>query len=105
MASRDVIQVPQLCFSIKEFCVATKIGKNTYYKLQSIGRGPREIRIGSKILISAEDAALWRQEQAQFTAGSKSVEAQRQLLHGRAVTAGQAAAKSALHVSQRKRIV
>ena len=102
---RDGTSVEVLCMSIAMFCAMNSIGKNTYYKLQASGRGPREIRVGSKVSIAAEDAAEWRRSEAErnFVADAVIV-AERAARHKRAVAAGVAAAKSPRHVSQRSRM-
>jgi hypothetical protein len=46
--------------SIASFCAKHRISKPTYHRLQRAGKGPREIRIGSRVLITAESAAAWR---------------------------------------------
>jgi hypothetical protein len=48
------------CFTREEFCAAHHIGRTTYHELRKSGKGPVEMRIGSKILISRESAAAWR---------------------------------------------
>jgi hypothetical protein len=48
------------CFTREEFCAAHRIGRTTYHELRKSGKGPVEMRIGSKILISRESAAAWR---------------------------------------------
>jgi hypothetical protein len=48
------------CFTMGEFCVAHRIGLNTYYRLRKQGLGPAEIHIGTKVLITKESAARWR---------------------------------------------
>ena len=52
--------VQKLAFTVKSFCKAHEISTPTYYRLRKEGRGPREMRIGSDIRISAEAAADWR---------------------------------------------
>jgi hypothetical protein len=47
-------------YSIEEFCRRHSICKGTYYNLQAAGRGPRETRAMSRVLISREAAAVWR---------------------------------------------
>ena len=50
-------------FSIAEFCARNgPISRALYYKLKQAGCGPREMRAGSRVLITAEAAAAWRQE-------------------------------------------
>jgi hypothetical protein len=48
------------CFTVNEFCLAHRIGLNTYYKLRKAQKGPHEIHVGSKVLITRESAAAWR---------------------------------------------
>jgi len=52
---------PSAAYSIIEFCDAHGISQSTYRKLKKQGHGPREMRLGSRILISLEAAAAWRQ--------------------------------------------
>jgi hypothetical protein len=52
--------IERAAFSISEFCVAHRISEGFYYKLRHQGLGPRETRYGDKIIISIENAALWR---------------------------------------------
>jgi hypothetical protein len=47
-------------FSIREFCDANGISHGTYFNMRRRGEGPREMRIGSRVLITAEAAAEWR---------------------------------------------
>jgi hypothetical protein len=47
-------------FTLSEFCVAHRIGLNTYYRLRKTGKGPEEVRIGTKVLVTKESAARWR---------------------------------------------
>jgi hypothetical protein len=49
----------QAVFTIKEFCDRYRIATSFYFKLQKQGKGPRTMRIGSKVLITAEAAADW----------------------------------------------
>lgn len=51
---------PADCLSIEEFCARHRISKQFYYKLRAEGRGPTEIRLGSRVLISKEAAEDWR---------------------------------------------
>jgi hypothetical protein len=55
-------------FSINEFCARHgPISRSYYYKLKEAGLGPREIRIGARVLISKEAAAAWRRERETTT--------------------------------------
>jgi len=48
--------------SISRFCARHDISRATYYNLRQAGLGPREMRIGARVLITAEAAAAWRRE-------------------------------------------
>jgi hypothetical protein len=48
------------CFTREEFCAAHRIGRTMYHELRKSGKGPVEMRVGSRILISRESAAAWR---------------------------------------------
>jgi hypothetical protein len=48
------------CYSIAEFCQSHRICRGTYYNMQAAGKGPRETRAMSRVLISREAAADWR---------------------------------------------
>lgn len=45
--------------SIAEFCREYGIGVATYYRLRQRKEGPKEIRIGRRVLIPREAAAEW----------------------------------------------
>jgi len=59
---------PRLAFSIREFCEAHGISEGLYYKLKKQGLGPREMRVGSRTLITIEAAADWRREREDASA-------------------------------------
>ena len=46
--------------SVDEFCADHRISRAFYYKLRREGRGPREMRVGSRVIVSDEAAADWR---------------------------------------------
>lgn len=55
-------------FTIAEFCARNgKISRAFYFKLRSEGLGPRELRLGTRVLITAEAAADWRREREAAT--------------------------------------
>ena len=54
--------IPQLAMSVAQFCTAHAISIGMFYKLRRKGRSPREMRIGTRTLITFEDAAVWRAE-------------------------------------------
>jgi hypothetical protein len=53
--------------SISRFCARHDISRATYYNLRQSGLGPREMRIGTRVLITAEAAAAWRREREAAT--------------------------------------
>jgi predicted DNA-binding transcriptional regulator AlpA len=54
------LPTPRLALSIPEFCKAHGISEGLFYKLKRHGEGPREMKVGSRTLISFESAAEWR---------------------------------------------
>ncbi len=61
---------PRLAFSIKQFCQAHSISEDFYYKLKRQRKNPREMLVGSRVLISIESAADWRREREAATANA-----------------------------------
>jgi hypothetical protein len=53
---------PAAAYSIAAFCVAHDISESFYFKLREQGLGPREMRVGARVLISLESAERWRRE-------------------------------------------
>ena len=49
-------------YSIPLFCARHGISERFYFKLKAAGRGPAEIQLGNRVLISREAAARWRAE-------------------------------------------
>jgi len=49
-------------FTIDEFCATHRLSPSMYWKLRAAGRGPREMRVGTRRMISAESAAAWRRK-------------------------------------------
>jgi hypothetical protein len=60
-------RVPRLAFSIAEFCAANSISIPMYLKIRGQGLGPREMRVGTRVLISVEAAEKWRREREKTT--------------------------------------
>jgi hypothetical protein len=56
------LKTPPACFSIASFCVAHHISEAHYFSLKAQGLGPREMRLGARVLVTFEDAAAWRAE-------------------------------------------
>lgn len=50
----------QQAFSIPEFCDAHGVSRSFYFLLRKDGRGPRELRVGRRVLITRDAAAEWR---------------------------------------------
>jgi hypothetical protein len=50
----------QDAYTIAEFCVKHRVGRAFYFKIKAQGIGPKEMRVGAKVLISREAAAAWR---------------------------------------------
>jgi predicted DNA-binding transcriptional regulator AlpA len=58
-------------FSIPEFCHRNSMSRGTFYNLDKIGKAPRTMRFGQKVLISKEAAADWRREREAESANKK----------------------------------
>jgi hypothetical protein len=52
---------------IPTFCLLHSISRASLYNLWRNGHGPTVMRIGSRVLISRESAALWRREMETIT--------------------------------------
>lgn len=62
-----------LCaFSIAQFCKAHGISRGTFYNLAAQGLAPREMRVGSRVLITVESAADWRKAMERRADDSKA---------------------------------
>jgi predicted DNA-binding transcriptional regulator AlpA len=46
--------------SVDEFCADNGISRATFYNIRREGRGPAEMKVGTRTLISAEAAEAWR---------------------------------------------
>jgi hypothetical protein len=60
MPDEPVAAVDPPVYTIKEFCREHRLGHSLYHQLKAEGRGPAEIKLGRKTLISREAAARWR---------------------------------------------
>jgi hypothetical protein len=86
----------RVAYTIPEFCFRNHLSRQKYHKLRSEGRGPVEMRLGlNSIRITAEAERDW-QRQMQEPRPDLEVRCVQ-----RAVKAGDAAAKSSKHVSNR----
>jgi predicted DNA-binding transcriptional regulator AlpA len=66
--------VAPAAYSIDQFCAAHGICRASYYNMKKAGTGPREMRVGSRVLISYESAAEWRRErEAEAAQGAAEV--------------------------------
>lgn len=53
---------PRAAFTVAEFCESHRLSRSALYKMWAAGKGPRIMRVGSKVLISIEAAEAWRRE-------------------------------------------
>ena len=71
--------VPQLAMSIPQFAEAHGISASMYFKLKKQGLTPREMKVGTRTLITFEAAAKWRAErEAASTAPPEKARAKRE---------------------------
>jgi predicted DNA-binding transcriptional regulator AlpA len=60
-------------YKVPEFCEAHGMSQSAYYELKREGRGPREMRIGSKgVRISKEAAEEWRRRMEEIAAAESA---------------------------------
>jgi len=52
-------------YSISQFCDDHGISRATYYNLRKVGKGPIEMMVNARKLISIEAAAAWRRAREQ----------------------------------------
>ena len=98
LARSDLPPLERVAYTIPEFCFRDNISRPTYHRLRAEGRGPVEMRLGlNAIRISAEAERDW---QLQMQKPRPDLEIR---TAERAVRAGDAAVKSDLHVSKRRR--
>jgi predicted DNA-binding transcriptional regulator AlpA len=69
---RPPVRGPPLAFSVQEFCALHGISRSYFYLLVQRGLAPRTMRLGSRVLISVEEATRWRAERTEFTASDVS---------------------------------
>ena len=50
------LPTPRLALSIPEFCEAHGISEGFFYKLKKQGEGPREMKVGTRTLITFDSA-------------------------------------------------
>ena len=56
---------PLLGYSIREFCGAVGISVSYFYELKQAGLAPRTMRLGSRRIISVEEAQKWCRERTE----------------------------------------
>ena len=63
-SDNEIAATPRLAMSIPEFCASHGMSEGMFYKLKKQNKGltPREMRIGTRTLITFESAAEWRRE-------------------------------------------
>ena len=59
-------------YTISSFCVSHDLSESFFHKIRKRGLGPREMRIGARVLISHEAASAWRK--ARETAAASAAE-------------------------------
>ena len=70
---------PLLAMTIPQFCNAHNISEGFYYKLKKQKLNPREMKVGTRTLITFEAAAKWRAErEATSTASLEKARAKRE---------------------------
>jgi predicted DNA-binding transcriptional regulator AlpA len=65
---RDMPSTGPDALSVAEFCAANGIGKTTFFKLRKLGKAPRTMPVGSRVLISVAAAKEWRKAREQEAA-------------------------------------
>jgi hypothetical protein len=61
-------QVERRALTIAEFCEAYHMSPELYFKLRREGKGPREMALGAKKLITLRSAERWEIEREQAAA-------------------------------------
>jgi hypothetical protein len=60
---------------IDQHCKANNYSRATYYNQRRLGKGPREMRVGNRVLITDEAEADWHRAMEAETAQSRTPEA------------------------------
>jgi hypothetical protein len=63
--------IQRRAYRIVEFCAAHGVSRAKYYELRKLGLGPHETDVDGVIIITEEDAAVWRKKRS--AASRKSV--------------------------------
>jgi predicted DNA-binding transcriptional regulator AlpA len=59
---------PLLGYSIQEFCTAVGISLSFFYELKQAGLAPRAMKLGTRRIISVEEAQKWCRERTEASA-------------------------------------
>jgi hypothetical protein len=98
LARSDLSPLERVAYTVPEFCFRNNISRPTYHRLRAEGRGPVEMRLGlNAIRISAEAERDWQQQMQKPRPDLEIRTAER------AVKAGDAAVKSAKHISKKRK--
>jgi hypothetical protein len=62
ITGKKKLTLEPLAYSVEQFCRVHDISIGFFYTLLKAGTGPRVMKIGTRTLISAEEAARWRDE-------------------------------------------
>jgi hypothetical protein len=62
---KEVTGGKPFAFTIVEFCHAYRISPAHYFAMRRKGKGPVELRLGRRRIISAESAEAWRRAREQ----------------------------------------
>lgn len=57
-------------YTLAQFMEGHNVSRTHFYRLQKAGRAPRLMRIGRRVLVSAEAAAEWRKRMEAETANA-----------------------------------
>ena len=57
---RPRLRQPNDVHNIESFCDANGISMSHYFVLKRKGKGPREMKVGKRVLITPEAEAAWR---------------------------------------------
>jgi hypothetical protein len=69
---RSLNRRPGDAHSQLSFCISNNISESLYHKLKRQGRGPREIELDGRIIITPEAEADWRREREAETMAKRS---------------------------------
>jgi hypothetical protein len=78
--------------TIPSFCESNAISASKYFSLKREGRGPREIDLDGRILITPEAEADWRREREAETQANRAKRAKQQAAESSRSTAVEASA-------------